>query len=217
MVHSLFSKDADTAVAALRAAWATSLHGYERMVRGGINRNAMRVRIGGNVLQPEILDRVDYAQHWSVRHIARRHIVSIVARVEPHLVNAADIFDGSEDVPRSSIDDVFIGRNAWPSWSAQPTRKLLPGPWTTLVGMQSVITKVLTTTGPLGFPSRGSISSMAPTLVIPMELEFDSNKWPVLGFQTMPPKPAGDMAPAQLAAGEDWLQKVPIVVSSMGP
>ena len=75
-----------------------------------------------------------------------------------------------------------------------------------LVGMQFGITKLLTTTGPQGppqvlFPTLGSISSMLPMLVMAMEFEFGSNRWPVLGFQAMAPTPAGEIAPAQVGPG----------------
>src|SRR5260370_31951784 len=116
-----------------------------------------------------------------------------------------------------------LGGKASPSWSAQPTRKLLPGPWTMLVGMQLGIRKLLMTTGPQEDPpqlvsvSLGSISSIVPTVRSLVAFEFVTRKWPVLGLNAEPPIPAKAVAPTQLD-GVAWLeQNVPSTVLSIGP
>src|SRR5262249_52394269 len=69
-----------------------------------------------------------------------------------------------------------MGGNETPSWPAQPTRKLLPGPWATLVGMQFETGKLLTTIGPLGLPILGSISSMVPMVGLGVALALVTKK-----------------------------------------
>src|SRR5271166_489855 len=116
-----------------------------------------------------------------------------------------------------------FGGNALPSWSAQPMRKLFPGPWLTPVGMQFGITMLLTTTGPQETPphvvsaSWGSITSTLPMLMLPTEFSFVRSRRPELGSHTIPPKPAGAMAPEQAPVGAVWLQNVPKFWSRMGP
>src|SRR5215467_3616280 len=109
-----------------------------------------------------------------------------------------------------------LWEKATPSSSPQPTRKSLPGPWTTLVGMQFLTVKLLMTTGPFGFPSLGSISSMVPTVRSPVAFALVTRKWPVLVLKAEPPIPAGEMAPEQFPAGVNWLQNAPAKVR-IGP
>jgi hypothetical protein len=103
-----------------------------------------------------------------------------------------------------------LGGNASPSWSAQPTRKLFPGPCTMLVGMQFGIRKLLMTTGPQEAPPHlvsvnlGSISSTVPTVRSPVAFEFVTRKCPVLGLKAEPPIPAKAVAPTQLEAEVDF-------------
>ena len=78
-------------------------------------------------------------------------------------------------------------------------------------GMQLGIMKLLTTTGPLPVPSWGSISSMTPMFVMGIEFPLACRKCPVLGFQTDPPNPAGEISPSQPLAGAVWLQNAPVV------
>src|ERR1022692_3866022 len=117
-----------------------------------------------------------------------------------------------------------LGGNALPSWSAQPMRKLFPGPLVTPVGMQFGVTILSTTTGPQETPpgqlvsvSLGSMISMDPMLMLPTEFPLLSSRKPELESQTMPPKPAGEIAPAQAPVGAVWLQNVPKFWSRMGP
>jgi hypothetical protein len=108
--NSLFGVDANAAVAALRCAYAACLQGHKRVVGDGINRDAMRVRVGGNILQPDVLDSVDHTQDRSIGHVARCQVVSAIAGVVPDFVNAADVFDSGQDRTRRSINDVLVGR-----------------------------------------------------------------------------------------------------------
>src|SRR5260370_42228230 len=71
--------------------------------------------------------------------------------------------------------------------------------------MQFLTVKALITTGPFGFPIRGSISSMVPTVKSPVAFALLTRKWPVLGLKAEPPIPAGEMAPPNPAImGPRW-------------
>src|SRR5260370_27648181 len=99
-----------------------------------------------------------------------------------------------------------FGGKATPSWSAHPTRKLLPGPWTMLVGKQLGVGKVLMTTGPFGL--LGSISSTVPTVrSVGLALPFVTRKCPVLGLKAEPPIPVRATAPKPLPGGASWLEQ----------
>src|ERR1700733_1330070 len=111
---------------------------------------------------------------------------------------------------------ISLAGNASPSWSAQPTKKLSPGPWTMLVGMQFSIGTLFMTTGPLGLPGLGSISSMEPTFSTPVELLLGSKKWPVLGLKPGAPRPAGPIAPVQ-GVGEVVGSQFAVAMSIIGP
>src|SRR5580704_10818402 len=87
----------------------------------------------------------------------------------------------------------MFGGKVSPSWSPHPTRKSLPGPCTTLVGMQFGMGKVFSTKGPFGLPRFGLMTS------------------------TVPPNPAIDVAPPQFEVGAVWLQKTPVFLSITGP
>src|SRR6202030_1149635 len=58
---SLFSKNADTAIAALRGAYSTRLQGHKCVVVAGVNRDAVRVRIGRDIFQPCVCLGIDDA------------------------------------------------------------------------------------------------------------------------------------------------------------
>src|SRR5260370_32100345 len=89
------------------------------------------------------------------------------------------------------------------------------------LGMQFLTRKLLTTTGPFGFPIRGSISSMVPVVrsgvrVLGTALALATRKWPVLGLKAEPPIPAGERAPLQFPARTVWLQNNP-ALAMIGP
>ena len=74
------------------------------------------------------------------------------------------------------------------------------------VGMQSGITKLLTTTGPQGhrrkwYPQPGIDFIDASDIDDGDGIRVRQQKWPELGTQAMPPKPAGAMAPEQAPRG----------------
>src|SRR5579871_121130 len=77
----LLRKHADATVAALRRADSARLQGHKCVIVTGIHRDAMRVRIGSNVLQPLVRRGVDDTHHWSTRHVAGRDIILVVAPV----------------------------------------------------------------------------------------------------------------------------------------
>lgn len=101
----LFSKNADTAIAALGGTNSTRLQGHKRVVVAGIDRDTVRVRIGRDIFQPGIRLGVDDAHDRAIRHISRCHVVAVVARVVPGFVNAADVGDFADDRARRAVDD----------------------------------------------------------------------------------------------------------------
>src|SRR5437588_6132529 len=93
-----------------------------------------------------------------------------------------------------------FGGKASPSWSPQPTRKLLPGPCTMLVGMQFGMTKEFSTKGPFGLPRLGLITSTVPKVKsVALASELVTRKRPELGLKAEPPIPAIATAPKQPA------------------
>src|ERR1700687_1488768 len=89
-----------------------------------------------------------------------------------------------------------------------------------LVGIQFGVTKLLTTTGPLGFPIRGSITSTVPTVrLVGLALPFVTRNMWLLGLKAEPPNPAKDTTPVQLGSGVawSWSQNAPLLALIMGP
>jgi hypothetical protein len=80
------------------------------------------------------------------------------------------------------------------------------------IGMLSVTKGPQETPPQLVSVNLGSIISMLPMLMLPTEFSFDSKRNPLLGSHTIPPKPAGEMAPPQLASvkGGTWVQNTPV-------
>src|SRR5579863_264149 len=99
-----------------------------------------------------------------------------------------------------------FGGKVSPSWSAQPTRKLFPGPCTMLVGMQLGMGKVFSTNGPSGLPRFGLMTSTVPTVrAVGLASELVTRKRPEFGLNVDPPIPAIEVAPTQPADGGAWL------------
>src|SRR5580658_4620651 len=107
--------------------------------------------------------------------------------------------------PRAVLVIMYsLAGKASPSWSAQPTRKLSPGPCVMLVGMQFSMGKLPITAGPTTPPPSGALGLMMstfPTKRAPVEFEFVSRKYPVVGSQVCAPSPAGEIAGTQFACG----------------
>src|SRR5439155_19069653 len=82
------------------------------MIVTGIDRDAMRIGVGGDILQPLVRLGINDAEYRPGGHISGRQIIAVVAGVVPGLVHAAHIVDGSNDVTRSAIDHVLVERES---------------------------------------------------------------------------------------------------------
>ena len=169
------------------------------MVCAWVYRDAVCIRSGRHVVQPLVCLGVNDAHDRTREQIARREIVLVVARVIPNLVHATDLRDFQAVGIRRRIRYPGIRRhagyvaarvllmmyslagNVWPSWSAQPTRKLSPGPCTMLVGMQSYMGKLFTTTGPLPVQFEDQSHQGCRCCVVATEFSLVSNQLPLFG------------------------------------
>src|ERR1700680_925893 len=78
--------DDDASVCALGGTARSSLQRHKGMVVRRAYGDAVRIGVRGNILEPQVSLGVDHAHYRTGRHISRRKIVSIVARVVPSLV-----------------------------------------------------------------------------------------------------------------------------------
>src|SRR5262249_24621925 len=91
---SLSGVDGDASVRALCGTDAAGLHRDKDVIVEGIGGDAMRVAVGGHVLQPGVGLGVDHAHHRSSGHVLCRQVPALLAGVEPRLVHAANGGDG---------------------------------------------------------------------------------------------------------------------------
>jgi hypothetical protein len=92
----LISREHPDATVLLRrlAIGATRRQRHKDVVVLRVSGHAVSVAVGGHVLQPLPSPSIDHTEHRAGGHVARRSVVAIVAGVEPHLVDGADVVDG---------------------------------------------------------------------------------------------------------------------------
>ena len=157
---SLFRDNTNTTVAALRAADPAGLHGHKSVIRAGIDRDAMRIGIGRNVLQPEVTNSIDNAHDRAIGHVSCCQVVPFVAGVVPDLVHAADIVDLRDDRARSSINHVFIGRERFAIMIRAAYKEVIPRALND-AGRHAVRHhKTVDHDGPAGDPAAGSVCEL---------------------------------------------------------
>src|SRR6202041_955058 len=106
----LFRVYPNTALSVGRSTDPARLQRHESVVIAWIDRDAVRIRVGGDVYQPEVCLCINDAHDWTRGHVACRQVVSVVSRVIPDLVHAANVGNLSDLRPRSPIDHVLVGR-----------------------------------------------------------------------------------------------------------
>ena len=124
----LLGINTDTTIGALCRADSTRLQGHEHVIVGGIDRDAVRVGIGGHVHQPRPRLGIDDSHHRSVRHIPRREVVSVVSWVIPGFVDPSDICNGGEELARSPINYVHVRREGFPIVVATADKEVVARP-----------------------------------------------------------------------------------------
>ena len=109
---SLSGVDGDASVRALRGTDAAGLHWDKDVIVEGIGGDAMRVAVGGHVLQPGVGLGVDHAHHRSSGHVPCRQVPPLIPGVEPGLIHAADGGDGSQNLARAAVHHDLAGRES---------------------------------------------------------------------------------------------------------
>src|ERR1700751_2973012 len=83
----------DASVGALRAAECAGLGGDKDLIRKLVDGDAVRVGTSRHVDEPLARSRINHAHDWSVRHVASRGVIAVVAGVVPDFVGTAALID----------------------------------------------------------------------------------------------------------------------------